>query len=347
VDLLLSRILSGYTKFSYGGAVYGLASPSLLDRHLAEEFGQDIYMDCLEEGLYTQDDVLQLACEVGVWDDTKELELKDLSRQLDDFRVRLSQILFKSNERQVIKLAIATARERIETLGKQRGTYGHLSAENTSSYLKYKFLVARTLRLRGKKLFKSQEKYLDCDSNVVEEALSFKLANTPSEEQLRKMARSEFWRQLWAAQKDASKIFGMPAAQLSDEQRNLVIISIMYDSVYSHPNCPPDIIVEDDDSLDGWFIVQRRKRESEANKAAAESQLSGKVRNADSIFIPANTWDDVNKIYDLNEEGARQIVKKRQNAIKSQGHVHELYMPDTHQRLQMEINKKFRDGMKS
>jgi hypothetical protein len=55
----------------------------------------------------------------------------------------------------------------------------------------------------------------------------------------------------------------------------------------------------------------------------------------------------VNKIYDLNEEGARQIVKKRQNAIKSQGHVHELYMPDTHQRLQMEINKKFRDGMKS
>ena len=40
----------------------------------------------------------------------------------------------------------------------------------------------------------------------------------------------------------------------------------MYDNVYESHERPNDKIIEDDDCLDGWFIVQRRKHEKDKNE---------------------------------------------------------------------------------
>ena len=44
------------------------------------------------------------------------------------------------------------------------------------------------------------------------------------------------------------------------DQKNILILSRMYDNVQESLDCPADDIMQDDDMLDGWFIHQKNKK---------------------------------------------------------------------------------------
>ena len=136
----------------------------------------------------------------------------------------------------------------------------------------------------------------------------------------RAIARDDPWRSMWANGKQQSNIFGKPTCELSRDQMTLCSYSTMYDSVYESGEAPDDDVIKDDDCLDGWFIVQRRKRDKEKTKRETEDLLgNSKIANSQEVFIMAPDQDAANKLYDLNDPVARSVVRSRQNQKEQHG----------------------------
>jgi len=143
---------------------------------------------------------------------------------------------------------------------------------------------------------------------------------------------------MWGARKCERGLFGIAAVDMTDEQRNLVSWSGLYENIQQHPNCPSDEVLEDDDLLDGWMIEQRKERERSHNQKQADGITNEKIRNADEVFLMADTDDDARKIDELNDERAKHIKRQRFKVLKEKGTVNELDMPDTRQELIRQVN---------
>lgn len=130
----------------------------------------------------------------------------------------------------------------------------------------------------------------------------YKLA-TISSENLRLIARTEPWRSMWNT--NDVQCF----RKIWDEQRLLVMFSKMYNNVYEHSECPRDDIINDDDMLDGWFIVQKKSRDKE--RAGREQDVyTRRHNNAKEIFVVTHNEQDRKEIEEWNDTRA-QIIKAR------------------------------------
>jgi hypothetical protein len=130
-------------------------------------------------------------------------------------------------------------------------------------------------------------------------------------------------------------MFNFGTEDTTDEQRALINISKMYDSIYEHPECPDDKIIEDDDMLDGWMLFQKEKREKEKKQ---DSIVGGnnKMKNAGEIFLMAGSKQEVDEIYALNSDETKVQLQNKQSYIQKVGSASEVDLPD----VQMELNQK-------
>jgi len=134
---------------------------------------------------------------------------------------------------------------------------------------------------------------------------------------------------------------------MTDEQKTLITWSSIYDNISEHPDCPPDYIINDDDVLDGWLIIQRRKREKDMNKQRAESLITNeKIKNSAEIFLPAGNVEDMKKIASLNDQYGDSVKRQRFKTINKRGIVEEKDMPDTRRELNMRKVQMFGEAVK-
>ena len=118
----------------------------------------------------------------------------------------------------------------------------------------------------------------------------------------------------------------------------------MYDSAYEHPECPPDSVFEDDDMFDGWMITQKRENEKNRNKNRTEKLLEGKkLDKAGEIFIVANSKEEAQNIYGLNDHTSRHIIKERESLLKSTSQIiDDANLPDVKRELVVQANQQFK-----
>jgi hypothetical protein len=134
----------------------------------------------------------------------------------------------------------------------------------------------------------------------------------------RDIAKSDVWRSYWNAGKN--NVFEGSVCNWSEEQRNLANTSQMYDSVYSHPECPEDIVIDDHDLLDGWMIKQ--KRNNQKNKKQQQLDLTNKkLAKAGEVFLMADDKESIAEIQQMNDDRAMSVFKQNMRQIESQGSV--------------------------
>lgn len=111
----------------------------------------------------------------------------------------------------------------------------------------------------------------------------------------------------------------------------------MYDNIYKSSECPPDEIINDYDALDGWMIVQRRKRDAQLNNRIVEDGISNeKIKNSDHIFVLTGQ-EDIDKIYNLNTVENKINLGKRLKQLKRDNIVDEINFVDTRLYLRSQI----------
>lgn len=348
-ERLVARICSGSSRAAVSGPggrerYFFLRRPTREHVYAASEIYADALADAQFEGLYSDPDLLDFLLSHGFWDETREKNLELLPKQMEESKVSLYRSTFKSNERKVIRKALAAAKREYARLYEERHSYDHLSCSGYAGMVRARYLVWAGLHSAdGKRVF---AEYDDAPVELIDEVMVDLAENRIEESAYRELCRTEPWRAIWNGTRVERSLFGVPPPDWTDEQKNIVNWSLLYDNVFQHPDCPPEAVIEDDDLLDGWLIVQRRDREQKLNAKDGE-QLVGneKIRDSQEVYLVADTVDDAKKVVELNDEYGKAVQKQRFNTLKKKGEVNELEMPDTALRLRTAVTAKLSASM--
>ena len=338
-DKLVYRILSGKVRIKVDNQIFYVYGPNAYYKYLAEEIFSDLIEQHSDE-LMSDDELMDWLLENEYWSLDEEDKLKKFRADIEEFQLKLYELGFRGEEKNITKRAIQHARGQIKELTAKRHSFDYLSYNGAALIEKNKYLIGLGLAdERGQRLFNELNFFANSfgffDRIVVEYN---KVAITVSD--FRYIARNEPWRQYWGAKESATSVFGIPATEMTDEQLSLISWSRLYDSVYQHPKCPPEDVIEDDDALDGFFIKERRERQVGQDRQVADDLIKDpKIKQASEVFIMAgNDKEAANRINNLNTEAAKSTKRQRDTHIEKHGIVKEAELPDVKRRLQMEIN---------
>lgn len=335
----VSRIIAGQNRCSVSGQVYKIITPSREARYVANE----IYQNALEEahllGVLTDPEILYILQMKGLWTDHDEDQYGKLNKIVEDFKVGLFERWTESNARFAIRHALHKARSELERLDGIRHGLDHMTCNGVAMSAKARYTVGCSLLLpNGQPYWEDPTEDWNKPDDMVDIATEHLMRNRLREHDFRELSRTDPWNNIWNTKEHSGGgLFGAPSVDLSEEQRGLILWSGIYDSIREHPDCPGSGIMEDDDMLDGWMIIQRRKREAmQAQKRGSEIS-NEKIRNANEVYIMSDTVEDARQVDKLNDQVASHIKQQRMAHLKKHGTVSEMNMPDTWQRFQMEL----------
>lgn len=328
-ELLISRIRSGFLKFRDKENVIYIYQPSLDVEYEANEIYVDIYNMALIENALTDSDAYKTLVDLGLWSDTKQNELdKIVPGHIEYWKVEIFSNYFRSSTKENMRKYLQTANNELLNLLQIRHSFDYFTANGIASLAKNLFILSNSCYYKDGSL-------VDWDKHNINDVMYHYQTHGLSLSQIREVARTSPWTGMWNAYKKC----GIPIFKndnLTSEQQMLMQWSSLYDSVHESMECPPDSIIEDDDALDGWLIVQKRNRDRGKNERVSESK--SKIDNADEIYIVAETPQDVEKVKNLNNPVALGVINSRMKQLRERGLIQQQDFNDVKQDLMMQLN---------
>ena len=108
-------------------------------------------------------------------------------------------------------------------------------------------------------------------------------------------------------------------------------------------DCPSDSVINDDDMLDGWFIIQNKKQDKERAESELESRVSNdKISNSEEVFVFAETQQDVDAINSVNSYQAQMVKKERMEVLQQKGEAQDLDFRDQRLKMTQMSNEQFK-----
>lgn len=331
----INSLISGIIVFRLGKEYIYVRPFSAEDKTFADFFSQEQYDDALIDGIWTQKDAENHLISAGYLSQDHDIQLKQLDENIENMKVDYFNHFYNSTTREYIKKNILKQNERNQELYSKKYVLYDKTCEHLKRYSFLSYLLQRNSCFQNGKLasgtFSTQilyNKYI---------AIVNDLAS-----QIRNVAKNEEWKTRWYSLKRS--VFSNKKSSLTDQQISLISWSNYYDSVYQSMDKPSDDIIDDDIALDGWSIVQRRKRKEEDKKRNAEKMLPDKMRDAGEIFIPARTKKEAEDIMSLNDGEAVSKIKSLKKDLQEYGSIEESQLTSTRRELQMQAVQMAKDN---
>ena len=284
---------------------------------------KDAYDKAYSEEIMTEEDMDNWMIENELWtyeDDEREKQLKD---NIEKLKVEIYNARDEPKKARGIRLYIRAGESQLSSHLSKKYIYHQNTCEGVASAEKLAWIIKNTTYLDGK-LYNFEDVSLQY---VVDEWQSHLLSDGKS----RELARNEPWRSLWITRESSGiPLFANPInTELTYNQKNLLVWSQMYDNIQESMECPSKEVIEDDDMLDGWFIIQAKKREKERAEREFDSEHTNeKIKNAGEVFVMANDNKKIESINKLNDPMAAAIKQQRFNVIKKNGQIENENLPD-------------------
>jgi hypothetical protein len=322
-EFFISRIRSGYVSLRVGGKRLIVHHPSIQTVLRSNEIYMEEYGRAIEEELFDDDDVYNLLVAIGLWSEKQEKEFeKIVPDHIEYWKIELYKNILKSNTRITIRKYLDVAKNELNRLYNVRHSFDHMTCAGYASYVKSMFLISRCTTHNNKRV-----DWAKFDLNRVMGLYHENLLSG-----------------MWSVLKANGKIFD--TTNITTEQQALISWSSMYDKIYESPDCPPEEVIEDDDMLDGWLLIQKRQREVDKKKHEVENIANKKIANAGEIFLMAETPQDAQKIDLLNDPHAAQIKKQKLQEIKNRGNVLEQQLSDVKRKRAIQIQQAYINQVK-
>lgn len=331
-------------------------APDLL--YEVAEVQAQAYEDNLFKEWLTEAEVRAIAMKQGILDPEVEVKLKNCEKTIEDKKIELYETcLTDPVAHKEVKAILGKVKTFQSKLLAQKHAYDHMTLEGNAEYLSQCYLFANLIHDDKKqRLWASYEA---SDASLLQKVMSEYRSHSLNTEQLREIARTDPWKNLWSAQKQ--NVF--PKGIENDDQRTVVLYSQMYDSIQAHPECPADELVKNDDILDGWLAKNRRKAEQDRMTKQVEDVIPGNIKDgAGEVFVPIKQYEKdgtpiskkdqdkaASQIYGLNDLTGRMTVKQREAFIKRQeqdGEIKADQMPDTKIELTHQAKEQFKSMMR-
>jgi len=298
------------------------------------------YREAVDADFLSQDEMIDSMRERGLWSDEEDKKIDGLEKDLERLKVELFQNKNKSDMVRKIRLYLSAGKSQLNELLTKRGQ----NFENTCEGLATQAKASKLMRIACFKQEKESWVAYDFEEVPIDYVIKLYGMQVLSEKSIRELARSEPWRSTWVLREsEAFDLFNNKGKQLTPDQRGLLIWSNMYDNIQESMDCPSDDVIEDDDMLDGWMILQKRKRDKErAEKDIEQSTQNSKIANSDEIFVMAHNKEDANKINETNTFHAQKVKEQRAKVIREKGSTVDLDFQDQQLKLRQQSNQQFK-----
>lgn len=337
LNLYLSRILSGFYVFHLGDKLFKLVYPSIDIKYQSEIYAQKIYEDNKYNEWIKQSEILYVLIDLGLWSIDGDKKLKKIEDDIDNSKVELFKNFLNPTKQKTIRKKLTQQKKQYDYLYSIRYSLDHITLEGYCNALKNDYILTKSLFDDSNNLvFKDHNN--PADYFLLKNIASYIAQNSLEISTFKIIARSNVWKNYWSANKN--NLFDKPVVNWTDEQKTLVVLTRMYDSVYEHPESPPDIVIEDDDMLDGWMIIQKRESEKSKNKKRNEQFLPDKIKNSQEVFLMANSKEEARNIYDMNDYQGAGIIKERNQTISQNNVIAEQNLPDIKRDIILQSNDK-------
>ena len=334
-ELYVSRIMSGKIGIKIGGKSCFIAVPSPYDRYVAQEIFFSTKRDAGFYGVLTEEEVQAMMIENRLWSVDEESTLEGLPRKIENLKVALYEAQMNPKMFDATRKTLNSQKKKFTQLSAKKSSLSNFTQEGSANTIKLQYILYTSIVDKREEYIYDGDDFWEEEHGRIEHIFKKYLTSQISEEITRELARTEPWRSYWGAAKIEGSVFGKSAADLTLEQRSLINWSKFYDSIYEHMESPDEKIVQDDDLLDAWLIIQNRKREREKLEREVDKKL-GKNRGAQEVYLMANTSEEADKIHSLNSPMAKGIKKSRDVAVDKKGSVSEQDLPDAKRRIKMQ-----------
>lgn len=340
IETLLYRVLSGYYFITIDSIQYKIINPSLVIKQQA----QDLYNSVLDEYKFDAQNWLSeihikhLQNINSIWGNTEEEELKSLYKTLDQLKIQLYLKFSHEKQKKLNKQNIKTTQSRINELLIKKSTFSNMTLKSHAEGIRNEYLIMHMVYdNKGQRIFDHNN---NNNYELLEKLISAVATHTIDVTNLRILARSDAWKNLWDAAKD--NIFGKPGLDWTDEQKAVVNLSKMYDSIKEHPECPSDEIIADDDALDGWILHNKEKTLKEKKKNQLMDKLDNKYKNAGEVFVMTDSAEEAKDIYSLNDEATMLKIKELQTIAGADGNIEWSKLPSVKREIQEQQRAKIK-----
>lgn len=331
-ELLLTRIISGTLRFHYDNKFYLIKPISSLEKYISQQIFEDTERDALIEGMYSEEEIKNILVENGLWSKDSDDKLESLKKDIEILKVEIFKNYFFSEKKRITRMMLDVAQTALYNLVRVRGQYAHLGASGFAAMMKTRYMVGLGLHTSNNKKVFYGYSFLKKRTKMLEEAIIFYGENEVTERDYRKLARNDFWKAMWGTRNSVNGLFGCSSVDLTNEQIQLINWTAFFDSIHESPECPESEIINDDDALDGWIIMQKKERD-EARKQKTADKALGLLPNTKEVFIPVDDKEDISRVESLNSYASKMTKKERHDALNKAGILSEESMPDSQREL--------------
>ena len=323
----LNKILSGNILVQTRNNILTVHQPDASTRYLADFFAEQVYEEAFKQNIYLQEELEELIIENGWWTQDEEDELKQIPKDIEQMKVDYFNSFLRDDTKTLIKRGIREREDRFEKLTQDKYRFFNYTCESLKSQAFTMYILEHcTFYEKGDKI--SLE-----DISIY--ALYGKYnAEILDDKEIREVSKNPNWRMIWSSAKESREIFSLPACDLTDMQKSLISWTRMYDSVYESMETPADSIIEDDYAIDGWFVVQRRKRDDDRKESEGN-----KLPESGEVFVPVSNKKEAQRVHDMNTQQGKQVIKSRMKDLEEQGSLEEGQFTHVKQDLAMKATR--------
>ena len=304
MQVSITEVLSPIQIVKFGGRQFEInKNPSWKTIYLAENYKQKIIAKEKYNNWLSSREAILFLVKDGTINEDYEKSLKDIVKAIDNHKKLAYQL--RNDDK-----SVAAHKKKIRGLLSLHGDI--YSRVHSLDYITFEYYVnyMHDIFLLSKNISPVPS------FAVLERIYQYVYSIGPSIEDIRIFARTEPWKSYWSANKPHPFKYEV----VNQEQISLMLYSRMYDGIHEHPECPEDFVINDDDLLDGWLILNKEKAEREKLTSEMERK-NPKLRNATEVFLPAKNAEQIENIGRLNSEVAKSKKVARETVIKTSGSV--------------------------
>lgn len=284
-----------------------------LDLVRSHRIYQKSYDDCLLDGIMTNDETLEWLKSEGLWTDIQEQDIKNSQDNIENIKLEMFKSSLNKNKVETLRKQLRGIEKALIKASSYKYSLLQNTCETNAEHDQKTWVILRSIKVKNRNF--SVEDNISTIYSVYQQ-------NLLSDKDIRELARSEPWHSLWTvSEKGKIPLFKFyKDREITYNQRNLLLWSQTYDNIQESIECPDRDIIEDDDLLDGWFILQARERKNEKKKKLLDQSTNNdKINNSSEVFIVSDSQEHANEIQNLNDSKSKMVLKQRMSKLDDIG----------------------------
>lgn len=313
---------------------------SVIDAYRSQEIYKASYEEALADGLMPETELEQWMLDAGLLAPENAVAIQKSQKDIQQFKKDIFNHFNEPGKREQIRRFLRGAEGFWQKKMMEKAEYAVMTADNAA-----KTDVA--LFLMKTRTFKDNKPYTFNDIDITE-ILEYYTSTLLSEKQIRTLARSDTWKNVWSIRKHIKSLLVLDDNyEVTVNQKALLQWSQVYDNIQESIDCPTDEIIADDDALDGWFLIEEDKRSKNKSENDFENKTkSDKIKKASEVFVMANSKESRDRVDNMNNTHSQHIKKQRYNTIKKHGTVEQQQFADEKLKIRTQATQQYKDTVR-